>query len=175
MVNSKHPAPSQAAIGRALGLSPASMTKCKAMGMPTDSVESARAWRHTNIKPTAHAMLTKRTARQAPPPPQPFGAVPHALALLDIAAAALEAGQSIAAMVPTLRAAMHAVPEHERNGTMLLPLNVMNVLVADMVNAMAAWDKEDGRTHSSEPMSDEDADFVGRWWYEVAAGEVRPA
>lgn len=173
MVNSKHPSPSQAEIGRALGLSPASMTKCKAMGMPTDSVQAVRAWRNANIKPTAHKMATKRTTRPAPPP-QPSGAIPHALALLDIAAAALEAGQSIAAMVPTLRAALHAVPEHERVGTMLLPLNVMMVLVADMVNAMAVWDKEDGRTHSSEPMTDEDADFVGRWWYEVAAGEIRP-
>lgn len=36
---------SQAAIGRALGLSPASMTKLKGQGMPVDSVESARAWR----------------------------------------------------------------------------------------------------------------------------------
>ena len=174
MVNSQRTSPSQAEIGRALGLSPASMSKCKAMGMPTDSVQAVRAWRNANIKPTAHKMMTKRTPRPAPPP-QPSGAIPHALALLDIAAAALEAGQSIAAMVPTLRAALHAVPEHERHRTMLLPLNVMNVLVADMVNAMAVWDKEDGRTHSSEPMTDEDADFMGRWWFEVAAGEVRPA
>lgn len=170
--------PSQNAIGRALGLSSASMTKCKHLGMPTDSVESARAWRQANIKPTAHAMLKKRATRPAPPP-QPSGAIPHALALLEIAAAALEAGHSITAMVPDLRAAMHSVPEHERHGSMLLPLNVMKVLVADMVNAMAVWDKEDGLedagTPAGEPMSDEDADFMGRWWYEVAAGEVRPA
>ena len=37
--------PSQAAIGRALGLAPATMTKLKGQGMPVDSVESARAWR----------------------------------------------------------------------------------------------------------------------------------
>jgi phage terminase Nu1 subunit (DNA packaging protein) len=36
---------SQAAIGRALGLSQASITKLKGQGMPVDSVESARAWR----------------------------------------------------------------------------------------------------------------------------------
>jgi phage terminase Nu1 subunit (DNA packaging protein) len=36
---------SQAAIGRALGLAPATMTKLKGQGMPVDSVESARAWR----------------------------------------------------------------------------------------------------------------------------------
>lgn len=42
---------SQAAIGRALGLAPSTMTKHKAAGMPMDSVESARAWHkaHTNI------------------------------------------------------------------------------------------------------------------------------
>ena len=36
---------SQATIGRALGLSQASITKLKGQGMPVDSVESARAWR----------------------------------------------------------------------------------------------------------------------------------
>jgi hypothetical protein len=36
---------SQAAIGRALGLSPASMTKLKGQGMPVDSVAAAQAWR----------------------------------------------------------------------------------------------------------------------------------
>lgn len=42
---SETPAPSQAAIGRALGLSPAAITKLKAKGMPVDSVASAQAWR----------------------------------------------------------------------------------------------------------------------------------
>ena len=37
--------PSQAAIGRVLGLSPAAMTKLKKQGMPVDSVETAQAWR----------------------------------------------------------------------------------------------------------------------------------
>ncbi len=165
-----HKPPSQNAIGRALGLSSASMTKCKAMGMPTDSVESARAWRQANIKATAHAMLPKRR-----PAPQPSGALPHALALLGIAAAALDSGQSITAMVPTLRAAMHAVPEHERDDTMLLPVAVMDVLVADMVNAMTEWDKADNCTHTREPMTDDDADYMGCFWYQVAAGEMRPA
>jgi phage terminase Nu1 subunit (DNA packaging protein) len=36
---------SQNAIGRALGLSPASMVKMKKQGCPMDSVESAQAWR----------------------------------------------------------------------------------------------------------------------------------
>ena len=37
--------PSQAAIGRALGLSPAAITKLKHQGMPVSSIEAAQAWR----------------------------------------------------------------------------------------------------------------------------------
>jgi hypothetical protein len=36
---------SQAALGRALGLSPSAVTKLKGQGMPVDSVRSAQAWR----------------------------------------------------------------------------------------------------------------------------------
>ena len=55
---------SQAAIGRALGLAPSTMTKHKAAGMPMDSVESARAWHkaHTNI---AQRKPASRLAAQA--------------------------------------------------------------------------------------------------------------
>lgn len=48
MVNGEQPAVntiSQAALGRALGLSPAAITKLKAQGMPVDSIEAAQAWR----------------------------------------------------------------------------------------------------------------------------------
>jgi hypothetical protein len=48
MVNGEHghkKGLSQAAIGRALGLSPAAMTKLKGQGMPVDSVEAAQVWR----------------------------------------------------------------------------------------------------------------------------------
>jgi anion-transporting ArsA/GET3 family ATPase len=48
MVNSEHAdgkGMSQAALGRALGLSPAAITKLKGQGMPVDSVASAQAWR----------------------------------------------------------------------------------------------------------------------------------
>lgn len=175
MVNSKQPTPSQAAIGRALGLSPASMTKCKGMGMPVHSVEAARAWREHNIAPTMHKLSSRDAmTRQRPRPMQPSGAVPHALALLGIAAAALEAGQTIAAMVPTLRAAMHAVPERERSNTMLLPMEVMDVLTADVAAVMAELDSADEGPATGEPMPDDEAEEVGRFWYRVAAGEIRP-
>lgn len=51
---------SQAAIGRALGLSPAAMTKLKKQGMPVDSVEAAQAWREARQNVAAR--------KPAPPP-----------------------------------------------------------------------------------------------------------
>lgn len=70
---------SQAAIGRALGLAPSTMTKHKAAGMPMDSVESARAWHkaHTNI---AQRKPASRMAAQA-----------HAAAKPDVGNPATEA------------------------------------------------------------------------------------
>ena len=181
MVSSKYTAPSQAAIGRALGLSPASMTKCKHLGMPVHSLEAARTWREHNIAPTMHKYLKPSPMTQPRPKArQPSGALPHALALLGIAAAALEAGQSITPMVPTLRAAMHAVPECERDATMLLPFEVMDVLTAEVVSALPPRDalNDDGSPawHGEDnPMTDDEADEMGRFWYQAAAGEIRPA
>lgn len=65
--------PSQASIGRALNLSPATITKLKKQGMPVDSVESAQAWRveRQNVaarKPApAAAVQAPAPARPAPP------------------------------------------------------------------------------------------------------------
>ena len=72
---------SQAAIGRALGLAPATMTKLKGQGCPMDSVESVRVWRETrqNIaarkpepKPAAASAgnLLGLTSLPRPPPPE---------------------------------------------------------------------------------------------------------
>ncbi len=51
---------SQAAIGRAMNLSPAAMTKLKKQGMPGHSVEAAVAWR------TARQNIAQRKAIPAP-------------------------------------------------------------------------------------------------------------
>lgn len=167
---------SQAAIGRELGLSPASMSKLKGMGMPTASVEAARAWRQDNIKQTMHGQPNVHQKSQTPRF-RPSGAVERALALLDIAASALLAGHDLDSMVPILRAALHAVPERERDGTMLLPVNVMDVLVADVA---ALLPKAADPCHEGDQavcngnMDDEEAAYMGRFWYEVAAGEIRP-
>ena len=166
MVNSEHSTPSQAAIGRALNLSPASMTKLKKLGMPVTDVEAARTWRAINIAPTMHGHIKRQAASVTPSPSQ---ALPHALALLDIAAAALASGQTIDALVPVLRLALRAVPEHERDPDMMLQREVMDVLMADVFNAI----KQQDAPHTD--MTDDEAAEVGRFWYQVAAGEMRLA
>lgn len=55
---------SQAAIARALGLSPALVCRYRKRGMPVDDPEAARAWHRANILP-------KVRATTAPRPPQP--------------------------------------------------------------------------------------------------------
>ena len=60
--------PSQAAIGRALGLSPAAITKLKKQGMPVDSVEAAQAWR----------VARQNVAARKPAPAMPPARLPTA-------------------------------------------------------------------------------------------------
>ena len=61
---------SQAAIGRAMDLSPAAITKLKKQGMPVDSVESALAWRmaRQNVAARKAMPVTVTVQRQAPAP-----------------------------------------------------------------------------------------------------------
>lgn len=130
-----------------------------------DSVEAARAWRAANIKETAH-----RLAKHSPP--RRSAAVQRVAKLMTVAGAALQAGKSIAGQVPALRAAMHAVPEHERPAV-LLHAGVMDVLTADVGEVLAEGAAEAPATGSA-AMSDDDAEWMGTFWYRVAAGEISP-
>lgn len=170
MMNSKHTTPNQADIARALDISPATVTKCKHMGMPVDSVPAARAWRTANIAPTMHNYYKRNTA------PGPTGALQDALALMDVVAAALASGQSIGALVPVLRLALHAVPKHERDPDTMLQREVMHVLVADVLALMPPQGamNDDGSPAwcDGADMSDDEAAELGKFWYQVAAGEI---
>jgi hypothetical protein len=158
---------SQAAIGRALGLSPASMTKLKAMGMPVDSSHSAKVWRENNIRLMVHTAAPRRDS--VPMPPASSGAVENAHAWMNIAAAALASGQRIAAMVPRLRIVLANVPVREREAV-LVHSDVMDILTADVAAVLTAdSDSSDGAV----PMSDDEQQYMGHFWYKVAAGEIQ--
>lgn len=73
---------SQAAIGRALRLSPSAITKLKQQGMPVTSIEAAQAWREErqNIAarkalPGAAVLSPQRPPAFCPPPDFPDDAV----------------------------------------------------------------------------------------------------
>lgn len=82
----------------------------------------------------------------------------------------LARGESVAALVPALRAALHAVPDAERPG-LALPVQVFRLLAADVLALVQA------EAPASEPgvLSEADAQWLGQFWFACAAGEVRPA
>jgi hypothetical protein len=67
---------SQAAIGRALGLSPAAVTKLKGQGMPVDSVAAAQAWREARQNVAARKPVPDAVPRVAPFVPVAVRGVP---------------------------------------------------------------------------------------------------
>lgn len=159
---------SQNAIGRELGLSSANMTKLRKQGCPMDSVESVRAWRLDR----QHIAQRKPEPRRAASPH--LRRLAHAEACMQAAAAMLEAGASLDAFAPTLRAALAAVPTRARD-QVHLQLDVMKVLLAPVLALVPPRGSnpinDDGTPTYVEQMSDDDAHFAGAFWYEVAAGE----
>ncbi len=174
---------SQNHLAELLGIAKSICSRHKARGMPTDSVEAARAWMQATLDPARRKGIRfdqhyqPPTQQRQPPqrtrPPEHTPAA-QASALMDAALKLLEADQTIDALVPTLRAALHAVPPPERDDVGLL-LDVMKVLVADV---LALWptDKaalcEDGSpVYLDRDMTDSEAQEMGEFWYQCAAGE----
>ena len=70
---------SQAALAKALGMSPANIVKLKAKGMPVDSLEAAQAWRESKQNIAARIKLPDATAQalfNLVPPAPPVVAAP---------------------------------------------------------------------------------------------------
>lgn len=176
-------------LAELLGIAKSAVTAQAARGMPTDSVEAAQEWRRRNIDPgrkkgnrlDAHYQ-PRQPVRPVQPAPQPVAPEPDWFALaalsLDLAALVLDGGQSIDVLIPSLRAALHWVPEHERPA-LPLPLSVISVLVKHVSDALPSPENnplnDDGTPMYCNTMSEADAQEMGTFWYSVAAGEVRLA
>lgn len=93
----------------------------------------------------------------------------RAEALASAAHHVLVAGR-FAEVEAELRAALHAVPPAER-GQLLLPMDVFRELVRAVFEGIKATEEPGDFVEG--PMPDEDAAWMGRFWYAVAAGEVR--
>lgn len=156
--------PTQTELARALGVDAAVISRDRRRGMPVDSVEAARAWRAQHIRPRMPRMPLARGESAA------SAACAAALALAEHAGELLARGESVTGLVPALRAALHAVPDAERAG-LALPLPVFRLLTCDV---LALVPTESASDAAGELDSDE-AEWMGAFWYSVAAGEVRPA
>ena len=166
-MNNPAAAPSQAAIGRAIGVTKSRVTVLKGMGMPVHSIEAAQAWRRTHMDPAR-----VKPAPRPPAPPAPAPAVLTAQDLMEAAGLVLAAGGSIEPLIPGLQRAMRAVPPGLRDDVELHP-EVMRVLLAPL---LALIDSEKAASPDQEPPpeeDDEDEAEAGSWMYAIACGEVR--
>lgn len=139
-----------------------------------DSVESVRAWRLERQDIARRKPEPRRAA--VPTPGQDCAQASHATDLMVLAANVLETGGTIAPLVPSLRAALAAVP-HQGRGAVGLDLGVMRELVAHVL-ALFPPPETDPRNDDGTPvyvgsvdLSDDDARELGMFWYQVAAGE----
>lgn len=165
--------PTQTALANALGLARSRITAMKKEGMPTHSIEAAHAWRKARQNIARRKPMPRPSAPRLPPAEQPE----KVTAMLVAASAALDAGQSIEALMPTLRAAMAAVPPAQRDDVGL-PLNVIRLLVAHVLDQIPPREEnplnDDGTPVWCDggAMTHDDAQFCGEMWYEIAAGEL---
>lgn len=152
--------PSQADIAAALRIDAALVTRYKKRGMPVDSIEAARAWKFSHVRPR----IGSAWPPEAAPPSAQLRA---AQALADHAGELLADGGDVAALVPAIRQALAAVPEHER-ADVALSVPLWDVLVERVLKLVPDED-------SGEPMSPADEEALGDFWYRAATGEVVPA
>jgi hypothetical protein len=165
-------------LAELLGIAKSICSRHKARGMPTDSLESAQAWMKSNLDPARRKGIRFDQYYQAPkqrqPPPSAPTLVMQASALMGAASALLEARKPIDGLVQMLRAALHAVPMGDRDnvGLDLEVIRVLTVHVAGLFPADEAAQCDDGSpAYLDRPMTEAEAQEMGEFWYQVAAGE----
>ena len=192
----------QRELADALGIDGALVSRLKARGMPVDSVQAAQDWRRKNVNPyyrSQQAPAAPRAPAQDWTQPPPTGdmmatisaielelkssAVMPSTALLAVVAGLasaafglLSAGKPLGTIEPALRAAMSAVPAPIRDQTEV-SLLVYQALCATVVEYVeSTFESREAREADRlafQAGGDVAAADMGRFWYQVAAGEVR--
>lgn len=170
----------QTALANMLGIAKSAVSAQARRGMPTTTLEAAQAWRKENIDPGRKkgSRLDKyyqpRHAQQA----QQTDARACVIDLMAKAAEANAAGLDIDPMIPGLRRAMAAVPPEWRDDLGELPMPVVRVLLRDVLAVLP--DRATNPTNDDgapfyidgAELTDEEAQFTGSIWYQIAAGEL---
>ena len=137
----------QIQLAGALGLSQAAISQSVAKGMPTHSIEAARAWREANLDPA-----------RAKPAPRP----PTLAALLRSAEALLEAGEGVAPLLPRIREALRKAPDDQR-AAVAMSEGLWDSLTAPIGHAF--------KPERGAALTQAETDEMGAFWFAVAAGE----
>ena len=137
----------QIQLAAALGLSQAAISQSVAKGMPTHSIEAARAWRETHLHPG-----------RAKPAPR----APSLSALLEEAEALLDVGGDIGPLMPDLRLALRQVPGYQR-AAVGMSEGLWDSLTAPIGHAF--------KPERGAALTAPEAAEMGGFWYAMAAGE----
>lgn len=164
---------SQVHLAEALGVSAAMVTKLKAKGMPTNSVAAARAWRDANLD--LRYRKEHRVDSNNGGHPSRTGEPSNDRDVVDdVHHLQALARDDFDRFAGALQAAMRAVPESRRD-EVLLDFEVMELLCASTIALFEELKREDAKAFDLPPgpLSDDEADEMGIFWYQVAAGEVK--
>lgn len=165
------PKPTGRQIAAALGVSPGRVSQLRKEGMPVESIEAAWAWVRRRIDPArsiAQRNAPRRRAASQSEPADDGAALARAASLAAAAHYALAVG-GFSEIEDELRAALRAVPLAER-AALELPIDVFEELTRAVFDDMQAHEESGDRVEGL--MSDEEAEWMGRFWFAVAAGEV---
>lgn len=177
-----------AALARVLGLSKAAVSRAKKRGMPTDSVEAARAWRDQNLNPALRKDVNtygKAASGYAGSTVDPRARIERVRALMELADGAIGT-PTFEGLRGPLCQAMRDVPADHR-ASVLLSAKVMDALLGDfpsMLIKSMLFDPPAAAPASANPpapavgsptMSDREAEVMGAFWYAMACREPFPA
>ena len=145
-------------LAYALGISAPMVSKLSAKGMPTDSLEAALAWRRRNLEPGRVKGVRFDTVRGTP------------MSVITAMRMAELANEDFAIWCDDCQAALRAVPVHHR-AKVTLPAPLLRRMVAEAKGLLDESAADGDEIELANTMSDSDAEFMGAFWYSVAAGE----
>jgi hypothetical protein len=151
-----------------LGISASLVSRRARRGMPTHNADLARAWSDANLVPTLRKEIRQPTYHQAP-------AATYTDALALVTALSELAAHDFPRHADALRAAMRNIP-HSHRARVLISEEVWDLLTNAAFKALSP-EKFEAAGASTEPDDDteestEDAEYVGRFLYGLACGEL---
>lgn len=163
---------SDAHLARLLQVDRAVVSRDKRRGMPTDSLEAARAWREKNLSSAMRkdSNPARDWARSKPGTPAATRAALVELERLVPVAVAALASQRFDLVKAELQAAMRAVPPAAR-ASVSIPTELWDALVGWLIDAAKGGDEPAAKVDQAAHASTEPSAWFGDFLYGVAAGE----